>query len=121
LNDDKLLRVEKKLLDAKAFPFDVLTLGMGDDGHTASLFPCAGEIYEAMAAANHRLLMKISPATAPYDRISFTLPALLQSREVFLHLTGPAKLEILKKASAGVNAIEMPVRAFIQHAALNLH
>lgn len=117
---ETLAEVERQLREASAFPFDVLTLGMGEDGHTASLFPSADEIYQAMDPDNPDLLCGIVPKTAPYDRVSFTLAALLQSRKIYLHLVGAAKLEVLARAEAGDNVMEMPVRAFLQHPDLDL-
>lgn len=112
--------IERQLKEASAFPFDVLTLGMGEDGHTASLFPSADEIYEAMAPENPHLLTRIVPRTAPYDRVTFTLAALLQSRKVFLHLLGSSKLEVLGRAEEGDNPMEMPIRAFLQQPELDM-
>ncbi len=119
-NADSLADVSIRLLQADAFPFDVLTLGLGEDGHTASLFPCADEIYQAMSMDNPALLMRIRPTTAPYDRISFTLQALLQSRKVFLHATGQTKKQVIARALEGDNTLEMPVRAFLHHPSLDL-
>lgn len=120
LNRETLDGIEAQIREANAFPFDVLTLGMGEDGHTASLFPSADEIYEVMAPDNPHLLAKVVPKTAPYDRVTFTLAALLQSRKVFLHLVGSNKLEVLRKAEEGDKMVEMPVRAFLQHPGLDL-
>lgn len=120
LERGQLDRIEEQLREADAFPFDVLTLGMGEDGHTASLFPSADEIYEAMAPENPHLLTRIVPKTAPYDRVTFTLAALLKSRKVYLHLLGSSKLEVLKRAEEGDSPMEMPIRAFLQDPELDM-
>ena len=48
----------------------LLFLGMGSDGHTASLFPCSDELSEAMNLNNLNCLISTSPKTAPYERLS---------------------------------------------------
>lgn len=92
--------------------FDVLILGMGEDGHTASLFPCSQELAAGLAddAAD---LLAVNPATAPYQRISFSRRRLMQARSIYLHLVGPKKLQVLQQAAAGTDVAQMPIRAFI--------
>ena len=120
LSPEVLERTEAQIREAGAFPFDVLTLGLGEDGHTASLFPCSAEIYDVMAPHNEHLLRQVSPQTAPYDRVTFTLAALLQSKKVFLHVVGSSKLDVLKQAEAGENPMEMPIRALLQDSELDM-
>lgn len=100
-------------------PLDVLILGMGEDGHTASLFPCSDEIVEGLSTANADALMKLVPKTAPHQRISFTFNSLINSKSVFLHIAGQGKKQVLTQALAGDNALEMPIRAFLQHPQVN--
>lgn len=100
-------------------PLDVLILGMGEDGHTASLFPCSDQIKQALSVDNTNSLMKVVPKTAPHERITFTFASLSQSKATFLHLAGAAKKDVLTKALAGNDVFEMPIRAFLQHSAIN--
>ncbi|WDE09666.1 6-phosphogluconolactonase [Thalassomonas haliotis] len=100
-------------------PLDVLILGMGEDGHTASLFPCSDEIHTGLAQDNPDALLKVQPKTAPHQRISFTFSSLLKSEAVFLHIAGAGKKQVLNKALAGQQILEMPVRAFLQHPQVN--
>jgi 6-phosphogluconolactonase len=99
-------------------PLDVLILGMGEDGHTASLFPCSDEITQCLAADSQALL-KVTPKTAPHQRISFSFAALAQSKNTFLHLSGISKKQVLAKAIAGQVCKEMPIRAFLQAPNIN--
>jgi len=106
--DDLNLAVNQQLL-----PLDVLILGMGEDGHTASLFPCSDEI-ETCLSLNSPALLKVVPQTAPHQRISFSFAALAQSKNTFLHISGASKKQVLAKAIAGQECKKMPIRAFLQ-------
>ena len=97
-------------------PFDVLILGMGNDGHTASLFPQATRLGEALALDSGRLCMAITPPAAPHERMTLTLPGLLQSRRIILHLVGPGKRAVYEKALVKGPVTEMPIRAVLGQA-----
>jgi len=99
-------------------PLDVLILGMGEDGHTASLFPCSGQISQGLADDNENALLKVNPKTAPHQRISFSFAALSQSKNTFLHLSGENKQVVLNQALAEKDPFEMPIRAFLHHPSL---
>jgi 6-phosphogluconolactonase len=86
---------------------DVLVLGMGEDGHTASLFSHATELQEALDLRTPLTcqLMHLNPAPpeAPYPRISQTLAHMLQARHILLTLQGSAKLAVLNQAQQGAD------------------
>lgn len=92
--------------------FDVLILGMGEDGHTASLFPCCAELAAGLAD-NAPDLLATNPTTAPYQRISFSKQRLLRAKAIYLHLVGAKKRQVLEQAVAGTDVNAMPIRAFI--------
>jgi 6-phosphogluconolactonase len=94
-------------------PFDLLILGMGDDGHTASLFPGAAALPGALDMASEKICMAISPPAAPHDRMTLTLPALLNSRRIFVHIVGEKKRRVYERAIAGESPEEMPIRAIL--------
>lgn len=100
-------------------PLDVLILGMGEDGHTASLFPCSDEINDGLDEKNDAVLMKVQPKTAANQRISFTFASLVTSKNIFLHSCGEGKKAVLTQALNGDDPFEMPIRAFLQHPSLN--
>lgn len=104
--------IEKNLKHIEK-PFDVVILGMGDDGHTASLFPGAENLFPALDMSSKRLCMGMTPLTAPLDRLTLTLPALLNSHQIFLHLVGDNKRAVYQQAQKGDDVNEMPVRAVI--------
>ena len=103
-----------------ARPFDVLILGMGEDGHTASLFPCSEQIAQGLDLESGQMFIAVQPTTAPNQRMSLTLPALLNSKHVFLHLTGDSKKEVLAKALADDDELAMPIRAVLNNIRVEL-
>ncbi|MBN1378061.1 MAG: 6-phosphogluconolactonase [Gammaproteobacteria bacterium] len=99
-------------------PFDVVLLGMGDDGHTASLFPGANRLSEALDMRSDLRVLAITPEPlpkqAPFERMSMTLPCLLNSRWMVLLIAGNDKLSVYNSALAGNDILKMPVRAVLQ-------
>ncbi len=77
---------------------DVLMLGMGDDGHTASLFPDAAGIEASLDPHAAPALVAMHPTLAPHARISFNLAALVAARHAVLLLAGAGKREVLARA-----------------------
>jgi 6-phosphogluconolactonase len=83
------------------WPLDVAVLGMGEDAHTASLFPGAPG-YARAIATDERLAWVVpeqAPVPAPHARITFTLSALLAARELLLSIAGESKLVVYRQAA----------------------
>jgi 6-phosphogluconolactonase len=83
-------------LAREPWPWDIAVLGMGEDGHTASLFPHAAGLHQALQASGPVAWTR--PLNAPHARLTLTLPALLATRELVLPLIGPAKLRVYQQA-----------------------
>lgn len=97
----------------KLLPFDAVMLGMGEDGHIASLIPGSPVMAHAMDPAGQALTAE-SPqgfGSPPVARITLTLAALLRSRAIFLLIAGEAKRQVILNALGGA---DLPVRAILQ-------
>jgi 6-phosphogluconolactonase len=92
---------------------DVLVLGMGDDGHTASLFPDSPNLAEALDLDSTRRCLPMLAPSIPHQRLTMTRALLASATTPILSISGQAKLETLRKALAGDDLAEMPVRAFL--------
>jgi 6-phosphogluconolactonase len=101
-------------------PFDVVILGMGEDGHTASLFPCSEQIAQGLDLNSGQSYIAVQPTTAPNQRMSLTLPAIIKSKHIFLHLTGENKKRVLEDAKSGSDEFAMPIRAVLNNADVEL-
>lgn len=95
-------------MQALPLPFDVTLLGMGDDGHTASLFPKAEQLDEALST--RALTIAVTPPAAPHARMSLTAAGLLNSRLLILQIGGTAKQAVYRAALSPGPVEEMPVR-----------
>jgi len=93
---------------------DLGILGMGEDGHTASFFPHAEELAQALAPEPPAWCAAVTPPQAPWPRMTLTLPRLLASRELVLHLYGEFKLPVLQAALSEGTLEAMPVRALLR-------
>ncbi|MBI6750701.1 6-phosphogluconolactonase [Pseudomonas syringae] len=94
-------------------PIDVLILGMGDDGHTASLFPNSPNLSEALDLQGERRCLPMLAPSVPHQRLTLTRRLLASARSPILSVSGQAKLDTLRAALAGDDLAEMPVRAFL--------
>ena len=103
----------EEVLKSFLLPFDIVVLGMGTDGHTASLFPCSEEISTAMDLDNNDCLVATTPTSAPYERLGMTAKTIMDAKNVFLHLNGSSKLHTLEKAMELKDVHKMPIYAFL--------
>jgi 6-phosphogluconolactonase len=96
------MRYERDIRDAFGLPdgmfpsFDIALLGLGEDGHTASLFPGAPVLDEKI-----RIAAPAFPEKAPHGRITLTLPVLNRAKAVIFLVTGKRKAAALAGTLAG--------------------
>ena len=95
-------------------PFDAVVLGMGDDGHTASLFPGSPNLPRALNPAAVAGCVGMWAPVAPQPRLSLNLSALLDSRRVVLLIGGAGKWRTFLAAAAPGPVEDMPVRAVLR-------
>ena len=92
--------------------FDVVILGMGNDGHTASFFPGGDTLVQALSDSAPPLLAISAPGSGE-PRLTFSLQKILAANEIILHIQGADKAATLEKALGGEDKFEMPVRAVL--------
>ena len=85
------------------FPFACALLGMGEDGHFASLFPDAEDLDEGLDVDSGELCIPVNTAASPYPRVSLTLSALSRSDEILLLIFGDAKRAVYETAKKQAN------------------
>ncbi len=98
-------------------PFDLTILGMGPDGHTASLFPNAEGLGEALTtdALCSAITAHQSEVTGEYtERMTLSLAGIVNSRRLVLLITGDEKLQALRAAQGDGPVEDMPIRAVLR-------
>jgi 6-phosphogluconolactonase len=93
-------------------PFAAVVLGMGADGHTASFFPGGDTLAEALASPGPALAIRAPGAGEP--RITLTLPYLLNTDGLYLHIEGEEKAGVLDTALGQGPIEDMPIRAVLR-------
>ncbi len=103
------------------FPFACSLIGMGEDGHFASLFPDAENLDEGLDVDSLHFCLPTRTAASPHPRLTLTLAALSRSDRVVLLFFGDAKRDVYEKAKVKSNGFPVsrlllqkraPVRVF---------
>jgi 6-phosphogluconolactonase len=113
--EDGVAAIRQQLPPVDA-PYDLILLGMGNDGHFASLFPHAPDLASHLASKNtDRVVAVPAPTTAtPYvPRISFTLAEIMKGKRIVLVLQGAEKRKVLERALEKNDPLQTPVVALL--------
>ncbi|MFT6406708.1 MAG: 6-phosphogluconolactonase [Arenicella sp.] len=103
--------------------FDIVILGMGNDGHTASFFPDAENITELVDMESTEALLSCNSPSTQVERVTWSLPILLNTNFLALHFTGDAKRAVFEMASEGGDITALPIRSvmFQDRVGLNVY
>ena len=104
-------RFERLVEGEPVQPFDLVWLGMGEDGHVASLFPHMVAVIRRGPTAIATTPIPLPPE-APFERLSLNNAALMATQEIILVVTGQSKRKIIERALAGSDAF--PVSDFLR-------
>ncbi len=99
-------------------PFDAVVLGMGEDGHVASLFPGSPELAAGLDPTAQPGCIAVHPPQAAHERLSLNLAALLQSRRIYIQIIGALKWGVYERARGPGPAEAMPVRSILRQGAV---
>jgi 6-phosphogluconolactonase len=110
----RFVALYKNQLQAESLLLDVVVLGMGEDGHTASFFPGGDKLSKALDVKTTTAITAMQAPNAGEPRLTYTLPALLKAKVLCLHIEGQNKQAVLETAVAGTDKMEMPIRAVLQ-------
>ncbi|WP_339858063.1 6-phosphogluconolactonase [Pseudohongiella acticola] len=106
------------ILERHTLPLDLVLLGMGLDGHTASLFPDAKGLTEALSDTCRPVCCAIQPQPSaddanPTARMTLSLNTILSASVRILYISGAAKRDVLEQAFIPGSVTDMPVRAVL--------
>ena len=118
--DEAAHLAHQKLLDDEELPFDVVTLGMGTDGHTASFFPGGDNLASATNPKIENLFLPMLAPGAEEPRITMTLQPIVTAKNLILHIEGAEKRAVYERALQDGDADELPIRHILRHPSVKL-
>ncbi|MBF6023170.1 6-phosphogluconolactonase [Lysobacter niastensis] len=96
----------------EGLPLDVAVLGMGEDGHVASLFPDLARRDIGLQSSGRAPVLAIRSASAPEPRITLTLSAIFTAPSLYLHIEGAKKRAVLENAARDPRST-LPIRSVL--------
>lgn len=104
-------RFERLVEGMEVAPFDLVWLGMGEDGHVASLFPHMHALVRPGPTVIATTPVPLPPE-APFDRLTLNRKALKAAKEIILVVTGSSKKALIESVLAGCD--DYPVSDFLR-------
>lgn len=110
--EESLSTYEKEIQDVVENQFDLVVLGIGSDGHIASLFPGSDGLFES----DHSVAHTTTDTLAVHDRLTMTFPVIMKSKQILVLLRGEQKKAILEEVIDSDSTIaELPAKALLHH------
>ena len=110
--DDEITNISGLSTLLRSLPrFDVVLLGMGEDAHTASLFPCSTALGEGLTTEQGALITR--PRNAPHQRVSMSKHRLKATEHGVIHIVGDHKKAVLELAKKSKDEMCYPISAFL--------
>ncbi|MDJ0812253.1 MAG: 6-phosphogluconolactonase [Woeseiaceae bacterium] len=116
--EDRCIEIDQQIRKGP-FPFACVLLGMGEDGHFASLFPDAENLDEGLDVEGEQLCIPVTTAASPHPRVSLTLAALARSDAIVLLMFGDNKREVYEQAKR--KGSKLPVAHLIKQKKAPVH
>lgn len=100
---------------------DVVILGMGLDGHTASFFPDGNNLADAINPACSKAILDMEAEGAGEPRLTITLPQIMKAHFHVLHIEGDEKHEVLQQAMSEKTEKILPIRSVVEAVKMPMH
>jgi 6-phosphogluconolactonase len=124
-DDDLTIEQRCEQLDAEIralpAPFAVTLLGMGEDGHFASLFADADNLEQGLDADGALLCIPVATAASPLRRVSLTLAALARSDEILLLVFGEQKRQVFETALQARDSYPVAALLALEHPPITIY